>query len=115
MKKIWLLWALLLVIFVAGCSWWSKKESTEENNTPNTEIAVESCNTWFKLVNCIIDNDTDQTYSKEDRELIRQWVTDMRDSWKGLDEDTVEEMCNEELSKFDSMREYLSQIGCSLD
>jgi hypothetical protein len=39
----------------------------------------------------------------------------MRDSWKGLDEDTVEEMCNEELSKFDSMREYLSQIGCSLD
>ena len=115
MKKLWLLWALLLVVFVAGCSWWAKKENAEENNVTKAEINVESCNNYFELVNCIIDNDTDESYSDEDRALIRQWVEDMRDSWASLDDETLDQMCTAEISKFDSMKDYLSQIGCSLD
>lgn len=115
MKKFWLLWVLLLVVFVAGCSWWSKKENVEENNVAKAEITVESCNNYFELVNCIIDNDTDESYTDEDRELIRQWVEDMRDGWATLDDETLDQMCNAEISKFDWMKDYLSEIGCSLD
>lgn len=115
MKKFWLLWVLLLVIFVAGCSWWSKKENAEESNVAKAEINVESCNNYFELVNCIIDNDTDESYTDEDRELIRQWVEDMRDAWASLSDEALNQMCNAEISKFDWMQDYLSEIGCSLD
>ena len=110
MKKLSLLWVLLLVIFVAGCSWWWKKE--QEASVTKAEIDVESCNNYFDLVNCIIDNDTDTSYSEEDRQIIRDGVNDMRNSW-----DTLDEMCRKEISKFEweEMREYISQIGCSLD
>ena len=115
MKKFWLLWILLLVIFVAGCSWFWKKENAEERNVAKAEINVESCNDYFELVNCIIDNDTDNSYSAEDREVIRDGVNDMRESWATLDDDTLDQMCSAEISKFDWMKEYLSEIGCSLD
>jgi hypothetical protein len=41
----------------------------------------------------------------------------MRDSWASFDDDTLDEMCKKEISKFEweEMREYISQIGCSLD
>lgn len=117
MKKFWLWGVLLLVIFVAGCSWWWKKEDSEVKNVTSAGINAESCNDYFELVNCIIDNDTDESYSQEERDLIREGIADMRESWASLDEDTVEEMCDNELSTFtsDSMRDYLSQIGCSLN
>ena len=113
MKKLSLLGVLLLIVIVAGCSWWSKKE--KESNVVKNEINVESCNNYFELVNCIIDNDTDTSYSEEDRQVIRDGVEDMRDSWASLDDDTLDEMCTKEISKFDSMKDYLAQIGCSLD
>ena len=62
MKKLSLLLVLLLVVIVAGCSWWAKKN--QESNVTKNEIKVESCNTYFELVNCIIDNDTDASYSE---------------------------------------------------
>jgi hypothetical protein len=53
------------------------------------------------LVNCIIDNDTDSSYSEEDRQVIRDGVNDMRDSWASFDDDTLDEMCKKEISKFE--------------
>jgi len=114
MKKLTLLWVLFSMVFLSGCSWFSKDEENTMNNT-KPEIDVESCNNYFELVNCIIDNDTDDTYSAEDRELIRESVDDMYESWATLDDDTLSEMCSKELSKFDSMRDYLWEIGCSLN
>ena len=114
MKKLSLLWVLLWIAVVSctlvGC--WKKEQ---ESNVTKNEINVESCDTYFELVNCIIDNDTDESYSDEDRELIRQWVQDMRDGWASLDDEALDQMCTAEISKFDSMKDYLSQIGCSLD
>ena len=114
MKKLSLLLVLLLVVIVAGCSW-SKKN--QESNVKKNEINVESCNNYFELVNCIIDNDTDASYSEEDRQVIRDGVNDMRESWASLDDDTLDEMCTKEISKFEweEMRDYLAQIGCALD
>ena len=117
MRKLSLLWALLLVVFVAGCSWWWNKEKEAEGNNVTNGINVEVCNKYFGLVDCIIDNDIDSSYSAEDREVIRASVKDMRESWATLDEYTVTTMCTKELSRFESeeMKEYLSQIGCALD
>ena len=115
MKKFWLLWLLLLVIFVTGCSWFWKKEA--ETNTKKADLDVESCNKYFELVNCIIDNDIDDSYSEEDREVIREGVNDMRNDWIGLDDETLDNMCSTELNKFrgEEMAQYLSNINCSLD
>lgn len=115
MKKLSLLWVLLLVLVVAGCSWWWNKE--KEANVTKADIDVESCVNYFELVDCIIDNDTDDTYSQSDREMIRASVDDMRNSWASLDDNTLDELCTKEISKFqwDEMAEYLSQINCSLD
>lgn len=116
MKKLSLLWVLLWIAVIsctlAGC--WKKEQAS---NVTKNEINVESCNTYFELVNCIIDNDTDASYSEEDRKVIREWVEDMRDGRASLDDETLDEMCIKEISKFEweQMKEYLSNIGCSID
>lgn len=117
MKKLSLLWVLLLVVFVAGCSWWWKKE----NNIEKTKANIEVCDKYFDLVNCVIDNDTDTKYSQETRETIKEAVNDMRESWASLDDDSEAEMCSTELDKlmkgfeWEEMTDYLANIGCSIN
>ena len=121
MKKLSLLWVLLLVLVVAGCSWWSKNENAEENNVTKNELNVEVCDNYFNLVNCIIDNDTDAAYSQEERVVIKEAVNEMRESWANLDDDSAAETCSTELNnlmkkfEWEEMTNYLANIGCPIN
>ena len=110
MKRIWLLWILLLVIFVAGCG-------KEKEVRTKAEINVESCNTYFELINCIIDNDPDNSYSLEDREVVREAINERRNDWASLDDNTLDQMCSAELNNLLSTvwNDSLIEIGCSID
>lgn len=106
MKKSALLLALPLVILLAWC--WNKIDITDTN------IEVESCNKYFELMDCILENDNDETYSEEDRNELRQSVKDMQSEWEWLDEDELDVQCTSQLAQFERISDRLDQIGCSL-
>ena len=91
MRKV-ALWVILpLIVLVAGCSrGWDKKTSITD-----TKFKAESCNKYFRLMDCVLDNDTDVSYTEEQREEIRNEVLQIQEQWTQLDDSILEESCNE--------------------
>lgn len=112
MKKIWLIICLSFVFFIAGCSRWSSKKI----DITETSFSVDSCDKYFQLVDCILNNDTDETYTESDRTEIREQIKSMQEEWKDLDDETLANNCSSELEKYkaDDVEEELSKIWCSL-
>ena len=108
MKKSVFLLALSLVILVAWC--WDKKIDITD-----TEFNVESCDKFFALVDCILENDKDETYSEEMRNELRQEVKDMQEKWNGLDEESLDEQCTSQLASFEEIDDRLKEIWCSIN
>ena len=109
MKKLWVLSLLSLVILLAGCSWGKKIDITDNN------IDVESCNKYFEVMDCILENDKDTTYTEDMRNALREDVKVMQSEWEKLDEETLDETCRNELSKFEAIKSTLTEIGCYVD
>ena len=107
MKKFWLLSVICLVIFAAGCS---KKIDITEN-----DLNVESCDKYFKLMDCILENDNDEKYTDEMRDELREDVKAIQEEWKNLDRESLDETCTTELSRFEAISDSLNEIGCSID
>ena len=106
MKKTTLLFALPLVVLVAWC--WSNKIDITD-----TEFHVESCDKYFELMDCILENDDDETYSDEMRDELRQEVKDMQESWNSLNESELDEQCSSQLDNFKQIEDRLNEIWCS--
>lgn len=107
MKK-WIVFSILpAVLLVAGCGW-NKIDITD------TDFDVESCDRYFELVDCILNNDSDETYSPEMRDEIRQEVKNMQDGWNSYSDDELDSLCTAELDKFSSIESTLDEIGCSI-
>lgn len=107
MKKSVFLLALPLVILVAWC--WSNKIDITD-----TEFNVESCDKYFELMDCILENDNDETYSEEMRDELRQEVKDMQEEWNGMDEESLDEQCSSQLASFEEIEDRLEEIWCSI-
>ena len=107
MKKSVFLLALPLVILVAWC-WNDKIDITDTN------INVETCDKYFELMDCILENDADENYTEEMRDELRQEVKDMQAEWESLDQEELSEKCNDELSKFEEIEDRLEEIWCSI-
>ena len=107
MKKTAFLLALPLVILLTWC--WSNKIDITE-----TEFNVESCDKYFELMDCILENDDDETYSDEMRDELRQEVKDMQESWNTEDEESLDEKCNSQLEVFEEIEDRLEEIWCSI-
>jgi len=108
MKK-WVIFTIIpIILLIAGC------ESNKIDIT-NTEFDVKSCNKYFKLVDCILDNDVDETIDEEMRNELRQEIKDMQNSWKDLSDDELDTLCSEELARFESNKSSIDEIGCSID
>lgn len=111
MKRITLLIILSLTILVTWCSrGWSKK-----TDITSVKFNVEACNKYFKLMDCVLDNDTDVSYTEEQREDIRKEVKSIQEQWIQLDDEILAEACQDELAKFESSSEAFSKIGCPLE
>lgn len=120
MKKLSLLWALLLVVFVAGCSWWWNKEKEVEEIELKTDITdvkfdIESCNKYFQVIDCTLDNDNNSSYTEEERQTLREEIGFTQEVWSQLDDESLAKLCDDKLGKLKLHSEEFSKIGCSLD
>ena len=66
-------------------------------------------------MDCVLDNDTDVSYTEEEREDIRKEVKNIQEQWTQLDDSILEESCNAELDIFRSSSEAFAEIGCPID
>lgn len=105
MKKCAIFTILPLVLLIAGCG-------SNKIDITDTEFDVESCNKYFELVECIFENDTNEAYSEETRDKLRQDVKDMQDSWKNYPDEELDNMCNSELETLKWIESELNGIGC---
>jgi len=99
-----------LALFLTGCS----RKSSKEVDITETSFNVESCDKYFHLLDCILNNDDDKQYSKDDRKELREYIKLMQNGWTWLDEETIDKNCTDELAKFSEMKSELSEIWCSL-
>ena len=104
------LWIILpLVVLVAWCLWgWDKTNITEN------KFEAESCNQYFEMMSCILDNANDESYSESLREDLRQDIISMQEERKNLDQETLSDTCSAELSRFDGIQDSLAEIGCAV-
>ena len=107
MKKWLIFYVLPLILLVTGCGW-NKIDITD------TDFDVESCDKYFELVDCILENEEDETYSEDMRNELRQEVKDMQDSWNSYSEEELDNLCNNELSRFEAIESTLTEIGCPI-
>jgi hypothetical protein len=61
-------------------------------------------------MDCILENDDDETYSEGMRDELRQEVKDMQESWNTEDEETLDEKCNSQLAVFEEIEDRLEEI-----
>lgn len=100
-----------VTILIAGCSLFGNKKT----NITNLKYDVESCNTYFRVIDCVLENDNDAYYTEEDREDVRKEVKELQEAYMQLDTDTLSEVCDERLAGFVPYKDEFAKIGCSLD
>ena len=78
------------------------------------EYNVGICDEYFELVECIIDNDTDERYTEQMRIDLKNEVKQIQEEWKIFSEEELTIKCTEELAKFDNekMKNYMKSFGC---
>lgn len=109
MKKFSCLAIIGIAVCVAGCSFNKKTDITD------TGLDVESCNQYFSLMECILENEDNESYSDEKRDELRANIKELQAEWAELDEETLTKTCNAELAKFTALEKSLSEIGCSVN
>lgn len=109
MKKLYFLLVLILVFLITGCG----KDKVDIRDT-GFKYNIEVCDKYFKLVECIINKDTNQNYTKQMRIELKNEVKDMQEEWKQLSEQELMKKCTEGLSQFETneMKENLKSFGC---
>ena len=95
-----------LAVLATGC--------TKKVDITNNDLGVESCDRYFELMDCILEND-DEKYSEEMRNELREDVIAIQEEWKDLDKEFLDETCTAELEKFESISDSLNEIGCPIN
>jgi len=57
-----------------------------------------------------LENDTNESYSEEMRNELRQEVKDMQESWNNYTDEELDNICSSELAKFDAIGSALNEI-----
>lgn len=76
------------------------------------DVAI--CDRYFKLVECIIDNDTNENWSHDMRIEFKSEVKKIQEDWKNLSEEELAKKCTDLLENFekDLSKERLNSFGC---
>ena len=107
MKKFGLLAVLPLVLLVAGCG-------SNKIDITDTDIDVAQCDQYFELMECILENDTDASYTEEMRDELRANIKSMQEEWSTLDDEELADTCSTELAKYVKIEDRLEEIWCSI-
>ena len=107
MKKTSFLLGLSLMLFISGC--------TGNFDIIDTSFNVESCDKYFSLMKCVLENDKSEDWTKERREKLVQSIKDMQNEWNQLNEDELDERCTTELHRFELIKEQLDEIWCYIE
>lgn len=109
MKKLYCLLILFFsVILLAAC----KRKWVDITDTWfNYDVDV--CDRYFKLVECIIDKDVNESYTKEMRNDLKKEIKVIQEEWKQLSEEDLVQKCSYELDRFKSEQSNITSIGCS--
>lgn len=112
MKKFVLLWSwILMSLCLTACSW---NKSTDTDLT-SANFESETCNQYFQLVNCIIDNDPDEIYTPEVRQDLKATLKETQDSRLEKDPEEAASLCASSLAKFNWMDDELTEIWCTMN
>ena len=109
MKKLPFLLALPLSLLLIWCG-----EDRIDVTDTWFDYNVEICDKYFKLVECIIDNDDNQKYTKQMRIDLKNEIKQVQWEWRQLDEEELTKKCSEELTKFEPLEDNLNSFGCSV-
>lgn len=107
MKKLSFLLVLPLLLLVFGC----KNDKVDVTDT-GFDYDVEVCNRYFKLVECIIDEDDNKKYSKEIRIELKNQIKEIQKEWKELNEDQLTKICTKKLTSYEKIKDKLVEIWC---
>lgn len=108
MKKSIFILALASIIIIAWC-WKNNKIDITDNN-----IDVEVCDKYFKLMDCILENDIDETYTETMREELKQEIKNIQAEWELLEKDELHEKCSAELKRYYEVEDELNEIWCTI-
>ena len=72
------------------------------------------CDKYFKLVECIIDRDTNENRTQEMRKEFKNDVKKIQEEWKQLTEEELTKKCTEVLRDFEEglKHDNLNSFGC---
>ena len=98
MRKILVITCIFSIFLITGCS----LKSNKKIDITDTSFNVDSCDKYFNLLDCILDNDDNVEYTKEDRKELREYIKTMQEEWSGLDENVLDKNCLEGIANFES-------------
>ena len=109
MKKISFLVVLLGTLLLVGC--WKKKVDIKDTDF---EYDVPVCDEYFELVDCLIEKDTNETFTDEIREELKVKVKNLQEDLKLLGEEELTKNCRESLERIErGLKENnLDSFGC---
>ena len=105
MKKSFLLFGIslivVIIILIFVLCGKSKVANIDVSDT-DFEFKLDVCENYFELVECIIDKDPNEKFTKQMRIDLKNEVRQMQEWWKTITEEELAMKCVEELSKFDN-------------
>ena len=110
MKKLVLLWSLSAIALLAWCT-----RNKLEVNLDETNFDVDVCNTYFDLIECVIENEPNDAYTPEIRDNLKAESQKTKASWLDKDSDELEVLCSSKLSKFEERAEEIAWFGCTMN
>ena len=116
MKKKFLLLIPVIAIIIILILLLNKNEKVGKIDVSKTDFNfdVKVCNEYFKLVECIIDRDTDERFTKQMRIDLKNEIKNIQEKWKELNEEDLNKKCLVELNNYkDLLKEKkVETFGC---
>ncbi|MDR3168209.1 MAG: hypothetical protein LBU27_00115 [Candidatus Peribacteria bacterium] len=105
MKKISLFALLGGALVLVGCG---------SSDTPNKEFAVEDCNKYFEVLECVVNKQA-ESVSAEELSTIQSAIDQQKQAWKSLSAEELSATCSASMSGVRENTEVYTSVGCSVE
>ena len=81
------------------------------------EYDVKVCDEYFELIECIIDRDTDDRFTRQMRIDLKNEIKNVQEKWKELDEHDLNKRCSDELLNYKNLLKVkdVETFGCIVE
>ena len=117
MKKKFLLFIMLLIIvFIILLVIVNRKDEIAKIDLTKTDFKydVKVCDEYFELVECIIERDTDDSFTTQMRIDLKNEIKSIQEKWKQLNEDVLSKKCSDALEEYKDLlrKNNVETFGC---